>query len=72
MSPLSEKKPLNGFIRYSSIGFQMGATLVIMGFIGNYADTKLQTDKPYLTLIFLLLGTFSSIYLLIKQLNQSK
>jgi F0F1-type ATP synthase assembly protein I len=63
-------KPLNTFIEYSSLGFQMMGALAIGAWLGHQADKWLENSRPLLTLLGMLLGVGSSILLLIRGLNK--
>lgn len=60
----------NKFLSFMGFGFQMIATIAVFGWIGNYLDTYLKNSKPFLTLVFLLLGTMGSLWQLIKQVTK--
>lgn len=40
-----------------------------LSLLGDYLDTRLALETPWLTIIFSLVGVSASMYLLIKQLN---
>jgi F0F1-type ATP synthase assembly protein I len=50
------------------MAFQLLATLGVGAFIGQQLDARLQTPKPYLTALFVLLGLFAGLYLILKDL----
>lgn len=66
------KKPLNSYIKYTGIAFQMAATIAIFTLIGYWIDAHYEHDKPIVTLILMLIGTGISIFTLIKQLGSEK
>lgn len=72
MEQPQQKKPLNSYIKYSSIGFQMAATIAIFTLIGYWVDKHYANEKPIITLILMLIGTSVSIFTLIKQLGSEK
>jgi len=51
----NKKKFYREFARYSAIGLEMGLSVAIGLAIGYYLDRYFQT-KPWLTMIFLILG----------------
>ena len=58
-------KPYNQALKYTGLGFQLAATLGIMGWLGYWIDNRLGT-LPLFLVILLLAGLFGSIYLLLK------
>lgn len=65
-----KERSASSFVKYSSIGFQMLATIGLFTFIGHKLDKHQQNNKPILTAIFSLLGVVISLYQVIKQLNK--
>jgi F0F1-type ATP synthase assembly protein I len=65
-----EKKTLNPYLKYSGIGIQMAATIILFALIGRQLDMYINTQKPYLTLLFTLSGTIISIISFIRQLKK--
>ena len=64
------KKKLNAYIRFSAMGFQMLAIVLITAFAGNYIDKHwLPTKYPVFTIVLILCGLAISMYLLIQQLK---
>jgi len=53
------------------MAFQMGAAIFIGVMIGKWLDGHFQFEKPYMTLLFALLFTLSSLYLVIKDVMKS-
>ena len=60
-------KKVNVFARFSSAGIQMAVVIVGAVFLGQYLDTFLETETPWLTIFFALLGVFGGLYLIIKE-----
>ncbi len=48
------------------MAFQMGATIGIFTFIGKKIDGHYATETPYWTVGFALLGVFTALYFLLK------
>lgn len=69
MEPHKKKKPLDNYIKYSSYSFQMALTIFIFMFIGKNIDNYLNTEKPYFTAFFSILGVIFSLYHLIKNVK---
>jgi F0F1-type ATP synthase assembly protein I len=65
-----DENSAGNFVKYTSIGFQMLATIGLFAFIGHKLDEKQQNQKPILTAILSLLGVILSLYQVIKQLNK--
>lgn len=61
------KKPLksNKFIRFTSVGFQMGATIWLGNQLGAWLDTQYQ--KTFFETVLTLFSVFISIYFVISQ-----
>jgi membrane protein DedA with SNARE-associated domain len=53
------------FIRFTSVAFQMGGTIFLGNYLGQWLDTKY--DKDYWETIITLLSVFASMYLVISQ-----
>lgn len=56
-------------IKYTGIGIQMAVVICVFAWFGNRLDVYLELKKPLLTLLFLLLATCGSIFMLVKQLK---
>jgi len=63
------KKPLNKYIVFSSIVFQMGITIAIGAFFGQWLDSKYPNEYSLYTVIFSLLGVFGSLYMVINKVS---
>ena len=73
-----KKKPSsrrsNIYIRFSSIGIQMGAIIFIFTWLGVYLDEYLKMETPWMTIVFSLFGVIGSLTLIIREvlkLNQN-
>lgn len=64
-SKSAKKRNPNVYLRYSSIGFQMMAAMLLGAFGGMRLDTYLGT-KPLMLIVLLLLGVAYSLYIVIK------
>ena len=67
MGVKKKKKPLNKLARFSGMAFQMGITIFIGVFIGQYLDKKFPNENSLFTLFFSLLFIGVSLYTIIKQ-----
>lgn len=66
----SPQKSANSALGYAGLGFQMAVTIGLMTWIGDYLDTKYQTEIAVFTISFSLLGIFASLYMVFKGLIQ--
>lgn len=64
----SKKRNPNAYLRYSSIGFQMIAAMLLGAFGGMRLDTYLGTH-PLMLIVLLLLGVFYSLLIVVKMVN---
>lgn len=69
--PNEKKKNVNNFAKYSSISFQMLATIGVFAFIGYKIDEHRKSDKPVFTALISLLGVIVALYQVVKQLNKN-
>lgn len=65
MADQKPKKQLNPYLRFTSVGFQMGATIWLGNLLGEWLDTKYLTT--YWENTVTLLAVFVSMYLVISQ-----
>ncbi len=70
MNNKKPKKLLNKYIRFTSIGFQLGATIYFAAYVGKWLDNKYLMEKKVFTLIFILVGLIASIWSIVKQLEK--
>lgn len=69
MEPLKKKKKyLDSYARYSSIGFQMLAIILIGVFGGIKLDQWLHLDLPVFTVVLSILSVILAIYYAVKDL----
>ena len=64
------KQQFSAYIKYSSIGLQMIATLLLCAWLGDWADEKMGNKQAYMTIVMMLLGVFASIYQLIRSITK--
>lgn len=64
------KKPYsnNSYLRYSNIGFQFLAFILLGMWGGGWLDKYYQTDQPYFTAGCILFGLVAAFYALYKDL----
>jgi len=69
MDPLKKKKKsLDSYARYSSIGFQMLAIILVGVFGGIKLDQWLKLEIPVFTIILSILSVILAIYYAVKDL----
>ncbi len=68
--PTKKKKPLNRYLALTSIPFQIGITVYLGAYLGEYFDSKYAFEKPWFTILGVLLALIISMYSVIKQLNE--
>ena len=57
---------MNSFVRYSGMGFQMIANILLFYWAGSKLDARSGNEKPVYTAILTLLGVFAGLYLVLK------
>ncbi len=67
-----KNKLASSYIKYSSIAFQMLATIGIMTFIGYKMDSYRESNQPIFTALFGLLGVVISLVQIIRSLKKDK
>ena len=74
MKNKSSARKSNLYIRFSSVGIQMGAVIFLFTWLGVYLDDYFKNKTPWLTIVFSLVGVIGSLFLIIREvtkLNQS-
>jgi hypothetical protein len=66
---LKPRKPLPDYARYSGLGLQMAAFIVICTFAGRYIDKFQIVRFPLFTIIGIMFGVFGAMYYMIKQIK---
>jgi len=61
------RKPLNKYIVFSTMVFQMGITIAAGAYFGMWLDQKYPNNYSLYAMIFSLLGVFGSLYMVIKK-----
>ena len=59
----------NIYIRFSSIGIQMGAIIFIFTWLGVYLDEYLKMETPWMTIVLSLFGVIGSLVLIIREVS---
>ncbi len=65
----SSGKPVNNYIKFSGIAFQMVAIIGVTTFIGYKIDEQAKHSTQWVTAVMALAGVFISLYLVIKSLK---
>jgi hypothetical protein len=68
----SKKKPLNDYIRYSAMGFQMAAIIFVSTWAGKLLDARLEMKIPVFTLVFAIASVVLSMYYFIKGISRKE
>lgn len=61
------EKPLNLYIKFTSVAFQMIVVICVFSFFGLWLDKKFPNNYSAYTMIFSLIGVIASMYMIIKQ-----
>lgn len=61
-----EKSKVNLYLRFSSVGLQMGGTIAFFTWLGNFLDDKQANETPIWTIVLSLLGVAGSLYLVVR------
>lgn len=59
---------MKSYAKYSSVAFQMIASVGVMAALGWYLDGYLELEKNYLTALFSLIGVLAGLYLVLKEI----
>jgi F0F1-type ATP synthase assembly protein I len=68
--PKPPKKPINEYLRYTGLGFELLACILIGVGAGYWLDQHFLTEKPWFTLFLSLLGCVAAIFLMIRRLGK--
>lgn len=61
------KKPLDSYLRYSAMGFQMAAIIGGGAWLGHWLDGRDAREFPLYTLCITLFAIFAALYLVLKE-----
>lgn len=68
MSDKKDKEPKKSdYLRFSSLGFQMAITIGLGAWLGTYLDNKYNTEKPYYSIVIILVSIAIALYQVIKE-----
>ena len=71
-TPEEKESPFKQYVKYTGAGFEILAYILIFVAIGYGLDYYLQTEIPWFTLIFSLLGCAAAIYKVIQRFGNIK
>lgn len=63
-------KKTNEYLKYSGMAMEMAVLIIIGIFAGKYLDKQFGFEKPLLTLVGALLGTFIFLFKLVKDTSK--
>ena len=66
----SINKKVSPFIRFTTLGIQMGVVIAFFTWLGIFLDEKFKLKTPWWTIILSLFGVCSSLYLVIKEVTK--
>jgi F0F1-type ATP synthase assembly protein I len=58
---------MNAYAKYSGLAIQMGVIICLGVFGGQYVDRFFELKDPWGTIVLSLLGVFTSLYIVIKE-----
>jgi len=70
MTKPQKKKQLNKYLQLTGVAFQMGITIYLGVYFGKWLDEKYVVENSIFTIIFSLLGVFTALYYIIKQIQK--
>jgi len=68
--PSDKKKPINAYLKYSGLAFQLLASIGVFGWLGYKLDQFLSLKFPAFMLLFGLLAFAGMMYQVYRSLNQ--
>ena len=66
----NDERPLNAYVKYSGLGFQMIAIIGVFAFAGYKIDEAAHHQVRWVTAILALVGVFISLYVVIVSLKK--
>jgi hypothetical protein len=66
----NDDKPLNAYVKYSGVGFQMIAIIGLFAFAGYKIDESAHHQVKWVTAVLSLIGVFISLYIVIVSLKK--
>ncbi len=65
-----EKNKANIYLRFSSVGLQMGGIIAFFTWLGTFLDKKQVNVTPVWTIVLSLFGVAASLYLVIREVRR--
>lgn len=65
-----KKKPLNKYVRFTGIAFQMGGTIYLGSLLGGWLDIQFPNENEMYTKIVTLLSVFGAMFSVIRQVTK--
>lgn len=65
-----QKEKFRKFLKFSGIGVQLGVTMYLASILGEKLDAYFQLQKPWITLLFVVLALVFFIVNLLRQLEK--
>ena len=65
-----KKRPLNRYLILTSVPFQIGITIYLGVYLGESLDSRYTFEKPWFTILGVLLALIVAMYSVIQQLNR--
>ncbi len=65
-----EKNRTKVYLRFSSLGLQMGGIIAFFTWLGTFLDKKQLNETPVWTIVLSLFGVTASLYLVIKEVRK--
>jgi F0F1-type ATP synthase assembly protein I len=62
-------KPVNDYVKYTGIAFQMIVIIGVLSFAGYEIDKRAAHTTPWVTAVLSLSGVFISLYLVIRSVK---
>jgi hypothetical protein len=66
----NDERPLNAYVKYSGLGFQMIAIIGVFAFAGYKIDESAHHQVRWVTAVLSLIGVFISLYIVIVSLKK--
>ena len=65
-----KKRPLNRYLILTSVPFRIGITIYLGVYLGESIDSRYTFEKPWFTILGVLLALIFAMYSVIQQLNR--
>jgi len=66
----NNKRPVNNYLKFTGMGFQMLATIGLFTYAGYKIDESAHHTTKWVTAVLSLTGVFVSLYLVIRSLKE--